>query len=89
MIAKYVQSDASPERSSYSIVFLSVRPVTAVANTTFGEARRFWGVFSEFAREKMVCGGTALLLGFLRFWVRFVTVNRGEFVVECVANAVC
>jgi len=36
----------------------------------------------------MVCGGRAFLLEFLGFWVCFVMVNRGEFVVERVANVV-
>jgi hypothetical protein len=34
----------------------------------------------------MVCGGTAFLLGFFGFLVCFMVVNRGEFVVECVAK---
>jgi len=37
----------------------------------------------------MVSGETAFLLGFFGFLVCFVVVNRGEFVVECVANVVC
>jgi hypothetical protein len=46
-------------------------------------------VFSRFWLEKMVCGEVAFLLVFLGFWVCFVMVNCGEFVVGCVANVVC
>jgi hypothetical protein len=37
----------------------------------------------------MVRGGVTFLLGFFQFLVCFMVVNRGEFVVECVANVVC
>ena len=53
MIAKYEQSGASPERSSYSIVFFSLRSDGVVANTTFGEARQFLGEsFRDLVRKK-------------------------------------
>jgi hypothetical protein len=48
----------------------------------------FWGRFFRIWSKKIVCGGVAFLLGFLPFLVCFVTVNRGEFVVECVVNVV-
>jgi hypothetical protein len=39
---------------------------------------------------KKICrGGMAFLLGIFEFLVCFVVVNRGEVVVECVANVVC
>jgi hypothetical protein len=45
----------------------------------------FWGICSE----KISCGGMAVLLGIFEFLACFVVVNRGEVVVECVANVVC
>jgi hypothetical protein len=68
-------------------VLLSFRSDGLVANTTFGEV--FGGDFQDLVRKKIVCGGVAFLLVFLPFLVCFVVVNRGEFVVECVANVVC
>jgi hypothetical protein len=38
--------------------------------------------------EKIPYGGAAFLLGIFEFLVCFVMVNRGEFVVDCVANVV-
>jgi hypothetical protein len=49
----------------------------------------FWGRFFRIWSEKMVRGGVAFLLGFFGFLMCFMVVNRGEFVVECVANVVC
>jgi hypothetical protein len=65
-------------------VLLSFRSDGLVANTTFGEV--FGGDFSGFGQKKIVCGGVAFLLAFLPFLMCFVVVNRGEFVVECVAK---
>jgi hypothetical protein len=44
--------------------------------------------FRVSAQGKFPCGGMAFLLGVFEFWVRFVVVNRGEVVVDCVANVV-
>jgi hypothetical protein len=46
-------------------------------------------IFRVLRVEKMFCGGSAFLLGVLRFLVCFVVVNRGEVVVDCVVNVVC
>jgi hypothetical protein len=46
------------------------------------------GIFTFFCREKYPCGGMVLLLGFLAFLWCLRMVNRGEVVVECVANVV-
>jgi hypothetical protein len=44
------------------------------------------GTFSGFCAKKMLCGGVTVLLGIFEFFVCFVMVNRGEFVVDCVVN---
>jgi hypothetical protein len=46
------------------------------------------GILTVFCREKYPCGGMALLLGFLALLWCLRMVNRGEVVVECVANVV-
>jgi hypothetical protein len=48
-------------------------------------AVRFLGICSG----KISCGGMVFLLGIFEFLACFVVVNRGEVVVECVANVVC
>ena len=68
VIAKSKQSGASPERSSYSIVFLSVRSDGVVANTTFGEAPIWGGDFSGFGQKKWFVVERRFCWGFLGFW---------------------
>jgi hypothetical protein len=48
-----------------------------------------WVGFWVLRSGKMFCGGAAFLLGVFEFLVCFVVVNRGEVVVDCVANVVC
>src|ERR1700733_268037 len=55
-------------------------------SSLLGGWRRFFGFC---AWKKMFCGGSAFLLGVLSFLACFVVVNRGEVVVDCVANVVC
>jgi hypothetical protein len=69
VIAKSKQSGASPERSSYSIVFLSFRSDGLVANTTFGEAGQFLGeIFQDLVRKKWFVVERRFCWGFLGFW---------------------
>jgi hypothetical protein len=46
------------------------------------------GFFACFGKNLFWCGGVAILLGFLRILWCSVVVNRGEVVVDCVANMV-
>jgi hypothetical protein len=48
-----------------------------------------WVVFLVWLAGKMFCGEVAFLLGVFEFLVCFVVVNRGDVVVDCVANVVC
>jgi hypothetical protein len=88
VIAKSKQSGASPERSSYSIVH-SVSAQSRLRPIQLLEGGKLAGEVFPVWSEKLICGGVPFLLGIFRFFGCFAMVNRGEFVVKCVANVVC